>query len=119
MRKSKTGGLVYSTDYGQMCPDCEAPIKNCSCGINKASKKTDGIVRVSRSTKGRGGKEVTCISGIPLEGKELAILTKELKQRCGTGGTIKEEVVEIQGDHRELLIAELQKRGYNVKKAGG
>ena len=79
----------------------------------------DGTVRVSRETKGRKGKGVTLISGVPLGAEALAALTKELKQRCGSGGTVKDGMIEIQGDHRDRLLVELQSRGYRVKMAGG
>lgn len=80
--------------------------------------KADGNVRVERSTKGRKGKGVCLIKGIPLEGAQLKELAKQLKQLCGTGGTIKNSVIEIQGDHEDMLIEELNKLGYNAKKAG-
>jgi len=79
----------------------------------------DGTVRVSRETKGRKGKGVTLIAGVPLGAEALAALTKDLKQRCGSGGTVKDGMIEIQGDHRDRLIVELQSRGYRVKRAGG
>ncbi|MAE93478.1 MAG: translation initiation factor [Planctomycetota bacterium] len=79
----------------------------------------DGVVRIRRETRGRGGKTVTAISGIPLAGDELADLAKQLKRRCGTGGALKDGVIEIQGDHRDTLVAELEGRGYQVKRAGG
>ena len=79
----------------------------------------DGTVRVSRETKGRKGKGVTLISGIPLGAEALAALAKDLKQRCGTGGTVKDGVIEIQGDHRDRLVEELQSRGYRMRRAGG
>lgn len=79
----------------------------------------DGIVRIRRETKGRGGKTVTAIAGLPLAEEALQNLAGELKRRCGCGGTIKDGKIEIQGDHADLLLAELQKRGYTVKRAGG
>ena len=79
----------------------------------------DGTVRVSRETKGRKGKGVTLISGVPLGAEALTSLAKDLKQRCSTGGTVKGGVIEIQGDHRDRLIEELQSRGHRVKRAGG
>lgn len=81
--------------------------------------KGDGNVKVSRETKGRGGKCVTLISGLPLDAEGLAVLSTQLKQRCGCGGTVKEGIIEIQGDHRDTLVAELTKRGFKVKRAGG
>lgn len=118
MKKRGAGGLVFSTDQGRMCPDCRQPVEACQCG--KSSAPTgDGIVRVSRETKGRKGKGVTLITGVPLAEKELKALAKELKARCGVGGTVREGVVEIQGDQRDLLVPLLQARGWTVKRAGG
>ncbi len=80
---------------------------------------TDGVVRIRRESKGRGGKTVTVVTGIPLPVEALRELAGELKRRCGSGGTVKEGIVEIQGDHADLLLAELQTRGFTVKRAGG
>jgi len=77
------------------------------------------VVRVGRETKGRKGKGVTVVHGVPLEGPELADLAKRLKSRCGAGGTVKSGVIEIQGDHRDKVVAELLQYGWQVKKAGG
>ncbi len=91
----------------------------CECkNKNKNIPNTDGKIRVERSTKGRKGKGVSLIKGLPLESGPLKELAKKLKQKCGTGGTIKEGVVEIQGDHRDFLVEELNKLGYKAKKAG-
>ena len=79
----------------------------------------DGIVRLHRETKGRGGKAVTVIRGLPLAGKELQALARALKQRCGVGGAVKGDAIEIQGDQRRILQPELEKRGYTVRIAGG
>lgn len=79
----------------------------------------DGIVRVSRQTKGRRGKCVTLVTGIPLDGAELKALAKSLKQRCGCGGTTGQGTIEIQGEHRDTLVAELSRQGWQVKKVGG
>ncbi len=112
--------LVYSDEIGSTCPKCGQPLQKCRCNnsTEKQSKK-DGIVRIQRETKGRKGKGVTLITGVPLAGDELKSLAKKLKQRCGTGGTIKNGVIEIQGDHRDLLLRLLQEKGWTVKKAGG
>ncbi len=77
------------------------------------------MVRVRRETKGRGGKTVTSVTGVPVPEGALALLAAELKKRCGTGGTVKDGIIEIQGDHRDTLVTELSKRGYVVKLAGG
>lgn len=112
------GGLVYSTDSGRHCPDCEKPVDQCICK-KPIVVDGDGIVRIRRETKGRGGKTVTTITGVPLPESELKDLTATLKRRCGTGGTLKEGIIEIQGEHVELLMQELIKHGFKVKKSGG
>lgn len=114
----KASGLVYSTEHGRMCPDCGQPRDACACG-EETVPDGDGIVRISRETKGRKGKGVTLVRGVPLAPTPLKALARELKQRCGTGGAVKEGVIEIQGDQRELLMAELSRRGFTVKRAGG
>jgi translation initiation factor 1 len=76
-------------------------------------------VRIGRETKGRSGKGVTVITGVPLTGDELTKLAAELKKRCGSGGTVKDGAIEIQGDHRDFLTAELARRGWKVKRSGG
>ena len=119
MKKSASGGLVYSTDAGRMCPDCRQSVASCKCSQNKPVAKTDGVVRVSRETKGRGGKSVTLVKGLALDKTALALLGKQLKTACGSGGTVKGGVIEVQGDHADALVAVLQKQGYNAKRAGG
>ena len=112
------GGLVYSTDAGRMCPNCRQPVASCLCRA-QALPKTDGVVRVSLQTKGRGGKSVTLVQGLPLDAAALAVLGKQLRSACGSGGTVKEGLVEVQGDHVAAVMAALQQQGYNVKRAGG
>ena len=118
-RQSSDTSLVYSSELGRICPDCGKPVAGCVCRRAAARPAVDGIVRVQRESKGRGGKTVTVISGVPLDAGALTALAGELKRRCGTGGTVKDGVIEIQGDHRELLLVELEKRGYRAKRAGG
>ena len=118
MKKRSEGGLVFSTEQGRMCPECRNPVDECTCKQQSASAG-DGVVRVSRETKGRKGKGVTLITGIPLAGNELKALAKTLKARCGVGGTVRDGVVEIQGDQRDILVPLLQEKGWTVKKAGG
>jgi len=101
-----------------MCPQCRHPQEQCSCG-REQRPLGDGVVRVSRETKGRKGKGVTLISGIPLAEKELKSYTKELKAKCSTGGTLKDGVVEIQGDQRDILMPLLMQKGWVVKRSGG
>lgn len=118
MKKRSEGGLVFSTEQGRMCPGCRQPVADCECGQD-APPAGDGIVRVSRETKGRKGKGVTLITGIPLDEKALKAYAKTLKAKCGTGGTVKDGVVEIQGDQRNILIPLLEQKGWTVKRAGG
>lgn len=111
------GGLVFSTDAGRHCPDCSQPVDACTCS-RAVIPEGDGIARVRRETKGRGGKTVTTISGVPLAEEPLKELASVLKKRCGCGGSLKDGVIEIQGDHVDLLLAELLKRGFKAKKSG-
>ena len=117
----KNAGLVYSTESGRMCPDCRQPVGACLCKANAlaAVPVGDGVVRVSRETKGRGGKAVSVVKGVALDAAGLVALGKELKAACGTGGTVKDGVIEIQGDHIDRLMAVLQAKGHKVKRAGG
>ena len=118
MKSNISGGLVYSTDAGRMCPECRRPVASCICK-QKAITKTDGVVRVSRETKGRGGKSVTLVKGVALDTLALAQLGKQLRSACGSGGTVKDGVIELQGDHCELVMETLKKLGHSVKRAGG
>ena len=111
---------VYSTDTGRLCPECGAPIAGCTCkAAGKASVRGDGTVRVRRETKGRGGKTVTTITGLPLDDGALDTLCRELKRVCGCGGAVKDGVIEIQGDKTAPVMTELEKRGHKPKRAGG
>lgn len=117
--KINSGGLVYSTGIGRLCSHCGKPVDACACKRTKPVAKGDGIVRVSRETKGRAGKGVSIITGLGLASAELEKLCTQLKKRCGSGGTVKAGTIEIQGEHRDTLAAELARLGYVVKKAGG
>lgn len=110
--------LVYSTEHGKMCPKCGKPMASCVCRA-PSGPPARGPVRVGRETKGRKGKGVTVVTGIPLPASELATLAKQLKQKCGAGGTVRDGVIEIQGDHRDLLVVELEKLGWRAKRTGG
>lgn len=117
MRESRT---VYSTDEGRHCAECNRPAALCNCRQQqKQTVKGDGTVRISRETKGRKGKGVTIISGLPLAEDALKALASKLKQLCGTGGTVKDGAIEIQGDHRDKLLAYMTAQGYKAKLAGG
>ena len=118
-KEETTQGVVYSTAHGRMCPVCTKPIAARECRQKNAAPKGDGIVRVGKETKGRKGKGVTVITGVPLEAAELKELGRKLKAKCGAGGTVRDGVIEIQGDHRDALLEELRKHGWTVKRAGG
>jgi translation initiation factor 1 len=117
--RSPSGGLVYSTEAGRMCPECRQPVAQCICHNARPQPAGDGVVRVSRETKGRAGKGVTLVKGLPLPPAELVALGKQLKAACGSGGTVKDGVIEVQGDHVERVTASLVARGYVVKRSGG
>jgi translation initiation factor 1 len=117
--------LVYSTDSGRICPDCGKAMAQCAClskaqaSAQAARAKSDGVVRVWLDSKGRGGKSVTLVRGLALDGAALLALCKQLKAACGSGGTVKDGVIEVQGDHVATVMAALQKLGHTVKRAGG
>lgn len=101
--------LVYSTDGGRITPE-EPKVER---------PKGDGIVRIQRQTKGRKGKGVSLVTGLDLDDAPLKLLAAELKKVCGCGGSVKDGVIEIQGDARDKIKAVLEKKGYTVKLAGG
>jgi translation initiation factor 1 len=113
--------IVYRTGVGRICPGCRRPAVECVCKTKSGAARNPsaGGVRIGRETQGRGGKGVTVISGLPLSDDDLATLAKELKRRCGSGGTVRGGVIEIQGEHRDTLVAELTRRGYEPKRSGG
>jgi len=119
--------LVYSTETGRICPECGKPVSACSCKKKRASRTdkkpaggpTDGTIRIQREVKGRKGKIVTAVFGVPLENEELRKFAKTLKRRCGAGGSVKDGVIVIQGDHRQTLLDEIKDHGYIAKLAGG
>ena len=115
---SRDRNLVWSSDGADRCPDCGAALADCRCR-SAAHPVGDGIVRVARETKGRKGAGVTVVTGVPLDEAGLKELAGDLKKACGSGGTLKDGVIEIQGEHRDRLVALLEKRGYKVKRVGG
>ena len=115
--------LVYSTETGRICPKCQKPISSCTCKKKRPEPpppfKSDGIIRIQRVTKGRKGKTVTTVFGFELDEQALKDHAKELKQHCGTGGSVKDGVIVIQGDHRDSVKGFLEGKGFRVKVAGG
>jgi translation initiation factor 1 len=115
--------LVYSTETGKTCPSCQKSVTDCNCKKKKsrsqANIKIDGIIRIQREVKGRKGKTVTTVSGFQINADELKNLATQLKRRCGSGGSVKDGIIIIQGDHRETLIAELKAKGFRAKISGG
>jgi translation initiation factor 1 len=108
--------VVYSTGRGRICPECGRPAGGCVCAAERPVAKGDGIVRIRVEKKGRGGKTVTVVSGVPLDSNGLDDLASELKRKLGTGGAVRDNVIEIQGDRGEALHAELTARGFKTKK---
>jgi len=119
--------LVYSTETGRICPECGKRVSECFCKkqkVVKADKRptgypNDGTIRIQREVKGRKGKPVTAVFGVPLENEELQKFAKTLKRRCSAGGSVKNGVIVIQGDHRQTLLDEIKNHGYTAKLAGG
>lgn len=123
-KRSDRAAIVYSSEHGRMCPACRNPVARCVCRDSRSSAPTPApgnpvVVRVGRETKGRKGKGVTVVTGVPLAGAALDELASRLKRSCGSGGTVKDGVIEIQGDHRDTLVAALARHGWIVKRSGG
>ena len=121
-RKAASGGLVYATELGRTCPVCRQAIAACACAAALAARARtggDGIARIRRETGGRGGKTVTVVTGLNLDDAALVALSKRLKAACGTGGTVRDGALELQGDHRDQLAALLAREGFASKRAGG
>ena len=120
LKNAGSGGLVYSTDAGRMCPQCRHAVADCRCALlARQAPAGDGVVRVSRETKGRGGKAVTVVRGLALDAAALADLGKRLRTACGAGGTARDGVLEVQGDHAERVVDWLKQAGHAAKRAGG
>lgn len=118
--------LIYSTESGRICPECGKPVSACSCkkkAVEAGGQPTrypiDGTIKIQKETKGRKGKIVTAVYGVPLENEGLEEFAKTLKRRCGAGGSVKNGVIMIQGDHRQTLLDELNRHGYTAKPVGG
>lgn len=118
-RRPADRARVYSTELGRLCADCGAPAAACTCRRHDTTIVGDGRVRVSREVQGRAGKGVTVIRGLPVTRRALDDVARQLKKRCGSGGTVKDDAIEIQGDHRDTIVAMLAAMGYDVKRAGG
>ena len=120
----KDARIVYSTETGSICPKCQKPDSGCACDKKRKRSepqpqfKPDGIIRIQRETKGRKGKTVTTVFGFDLDDQALKALAKNLKQLCGTGGSVKAGVIVIQGDHRDTVKGFLEGNGYKVKISG-
>lgn len=112
-------GLVYSTDHGRTCPGCRQPALACTCQGARPRPAGDGIARVSREKQGRGGKTVTVVRGLALDDDALAATGRQLRAACGAGGTAKDGVLEVQGDHVERVMAWLSQAGHRARRAGG
>ena len=111
--------IIYSTGLGSLCPNCRRPVRDCVCPKGAHGAARPAAVRVGREIKGRAGKGVTTVTGLPMSLTDIEILATRLKKRCGSGGTVREGVIEIQGDHRDVIVAELIKLGWPAKKSGG
>jgi len=120
MNKTKDSGyrVVYSSGIGSICPGCGKPVSGCICGAKTKIPSGDGIVRVRKETKGRGGKTVTAVKGIPLNENGITELASKLKKILGTGGSVKDGIIEIQGDRCDAVTDILIKEGYKVKRSG-
>jgi translation initiation factor 1 len=112
--------LVYSTGIGALCPNCRRAVQSCVCPKGAPGAAGEVKIRVGRETQGRAGKGVTTVTGLPLPLAEIEALATRLKKRCGSGGTVKGGVIEIQGEHRDTVLAELHKGGWTgARRSGG
>jgi translation initiation factor 1 len=111
--------IVYSTGLGSLCPNCRRAVRECVCPKGAPGAAKPSAIRVGRETQGRAGKGVTTVAGLPMSLSDIEALATKLKKRCGSGGTVREGVIEIQGDHRDVIVAELAKMGWPAKRSGG
>lgn len=114
--RSPTGGLVYCTDLGRTCPRCRQALAQCACARSAPAAPTDGLARISRETKGRGGKAVTVVRGLALDAAALQSLARQLKAACGSGGTVKDGAIEVQGDHGQAVARLLAAQGQRLRR---
>jgi translation initiation factor 1 len=114
-----TARIIYSTGIGSLRPNCRRPVRDCVCPKGAPGAAKPAMLRVGREIKGRAGKGVTTVTGLPLSLSDIDSLAAKLKKRCGSGGTVRDGVIEIQGDHRDAIVAELTKLGWAAKKSGG
>jgi translation initiation factor 1 len=122
--KDQGASIVYSTGSGRMCAGCRRPSAQCACRgrdgtAQRAATMAGAPVRVGRATQGRAGKGVTVITGLPLAAPQLEALAAEFKRQCGSGGTVRDGAIEIQGEHRDRIVRELARRGFSPKRSGG
>jgi translation initiation factor 1 len=111
--------IIYSTGLGSLCPNCRRPVRECVCPKGAPGAAKPSSATVGRETQGRAGKGVTTVSGLPLSAAAIEALATKLKKRCGSGGTVRNGVIEVQGDHRDAIVAELIKMGWQAKRSGG
>jgi translation initiation factor 1 len=117
MAERGSGRLVYSTDTGRICPGCGWPARDCTCSRRAATESVPAriVAKLRMEKKGRGGKTVTVVDGLPRNAGFLKDLSQELKRACGTGGAVLEGAVELQGDLRVRVRECLLKKGFVVK----
>lgn len=119
-QRPRAARIVYTTAQGRLCPECGSPVQACRCRQKgERAEESPGpaciVAKLRIETKGRGGKMVTVIDGLPREDGFLARLAQDLKRACGTGGSAGDGVVELQGDRRDRVRELLAKKGFRVK----